>query len=329
MTRLYIGNSQGLERTLVSDPGVKRLLFRMAAPSSLSGALLLLLATIRCLGAIFRTRPNVTFSTGGYVSIPAVLASWILRIPIVMFLPDVVPGKAVSWLLPLCKYISVSTGDAAARLPTAKVRVTGYPVRSVFRSVTREQARVRFGIPADAFVLCVFGGSRGARALNQAVAANLPEILDRCHVLHICGDERLPEAQSAAPNLNGTLRDRYQLFPYLHDDDMAAALVAADLALCRSGASTIGELPAAGVPAILVPLPEAKVHQRENADFLMRHGAAVIVDNNSLARDLLSTVQGLIGDPERLEQMRQAARSLDRPDAASAIAAVVMQAATE
>lgn len=327
MTRLYVGNSQGLERTLVSDPRIKRLLYRMAAPSSLLGALLLLLATIRCLGAIFRVRPNVTFSTGGYVSIPAVLASWILRIPIVMFLPDVVPGKTISWLLPLCKYISVSTDDAVARLPASKVTVTGYPVRSVFRSVKREPARVRFGIPADAFVLCVFGGSRGARALNQAVAANLPHILELCYVLHICGDERLTEAQTAALNLNGTLHAGYQLFPYLHDDDMAAALVAADLALCRSGASTIGELPAAGVPAILVPLPEAKVHQRENADFLLHHGAAAIVDNDSLLRDLVPTVQSLISDPERLERMRQASRSLDRPDAASAIAAVVMQAA--
>jgi UDP-N-acetylglucosamine--N-acetylmuramyl-(pentapeptide) pyrophosphoryl-undecaprenol N-acetylglucosamine transferase len=108
---------------------------------------------------------------------------------------------------------------------------------------------------------------------------------------------------------------------------MAGALAAADLAVCRSGASTLGELPAVGLPAILIPLPEAAVHQRENARVLADAGAAVILDESDIGRRLGPTIEGLLGDRQRLTEMAQAARALDRPDAADAIARLILSTA--
>jgi UDP-N-acetylglucosamine--N-acetylmuramyl-(pentapeptide) pyrophosphoryl-undecaprenol N-acetylglucosamine transferase len=324
---MYLGSSRGLERSLVVAPDVRRFLIPMAPPTSPRGVALLALATLRSLLLIARTRPSVTFATGGYVSVPAGLASWLLRVPLVLFLPDVVPGKAVRWLVPLARRISVSTEDALTHLPPERTVVTGYPVREEFEGATRPAGRKRFDLPSDADVLCVFGGSQGARTINQALAACLPHLLSRCHVIHVCGQARLQEAEEAAASLSPEKRSRYRLFPYLEGRDMALALAASDLAVCRSGASVLGELPAAGAPAILVPLPAVAVHQGENAEYLVRRGAATVIDNETLGERLGPTIDGLLNDRPTLGRMAAAARSLFRPDAGAEIAAIVREAA--
>lgn len=323
----YLGSSRGLERDLVPRAGLPYFLLPMAAPTSPRGIALLVGAALRSVLVVRRLRPRVTFATGGYVSIPAVVASWLLRVPVIMFLPDVVPGRAVAWLLPLTRRIAVSTEDALRHLPATKTQVTGYPVREYFLHASRVQARRRFDLPPDATVLCVFGGSQGARAINQALAFSLRELLPHMHVVHICGDRRFDEARQAALFLSSEERSRYHLFPYLHDQDMADALAAADLTVCRSGASTIGELPFLGVPAILVPLPERKVHQHENAAYLERHGAAVVISDDALTGRLGPAVNDLLADRDRLAAMASAMRSLARPDAAERIAALIFEEA--
>jgi UDP-N-acetylglucosamine--N-acetylmuramyl-(pentapeptide) pyrophosphoryl-undecaprenol N-acetylglucosamine transferase len=323
----YVGGRRGLESALVPRTGVPSYFLPMAPPTSPRGVILLALATLRCIALLLRLRPKVTFATGGYVSVPVALASRLLHIPLVLFLPDVVPGKAVARLAPLARSIAVTSDAALAHLPAHRTIVTGYPVRDVFRAASRTSGRRRFRIPDDALVLCVFGGSQGSRAINEAVAPLLPGLLTQYHVLHICGEQRLPEAQRAASGLPDEPRSRYHLFPYLHDEAMAGALAAADLAVCRSGASTLGELPAVGLPAILIPLPEAAVHQRENARVLADAGAAVILDESDIGRRLGPTIEGLLGDRQRLTEMAQAARALDRPDAADAIARLILSTA--
>jgi UDP-N-acetylglucosamine--N-acetylmuramyl-(pentapeptide) pyrophosphoryl-undecaprenol N-acetylglucosamine transferase len=323
----YVGSAAGLERSLVPRTGIPCWFFPMAPPSSPRGLLLLSIATTRCLLLMTRVRPRVAFATGGYVSAPVVLAAWLLRVPIVLFLPDIVPGKAVTWLAPLARRIAVSVTEAVHYLPARKTVVTGYPVRSAFRQISRHDARRRFALPDHDPVVCVFGGSQGARSINQAIGRHLPRLLVACHLLHICGEHRLPEAESQAANLDPEQRSRYHLFPYLHDDDMAAALLAADLVLCRSGASTLGELPAAGVPAILVPLPEQAVHQRENAEYLAGQGAAVIISDAELGAHVDAAILDILGDTNRLARMAAAARRLDHPNAAACIADLIHQEA--
>jgi UDP-N-acetylglucosamine--N-acetylmuramyl-(pentapeptide) pyrophosphoryl-undecaprenol N-acetylglucosamine transferase len=250
-----------------------------------------------------------------------------LRIPVVLFLPDVVPGKAVSWLARFARRVAVSTDASCPYLPAGKTVVTGYPTRALFREASRESGRQRLAIPDDARLLCVFGGSQGSRSINQAVAGALPDLLQRCWVLHICGEQRYAEAEAAAAELPPDRRDRYFLFPYLHDVEMADALSASDLAICRSGASTLGELPMTGTPAILVPLPEPGVHQLENAAYMASAGAAVLVRDGELAVRLIDLVDGLLGDPDRLCAMSVACRRLARPDAAHDIAELVWEVA--
>jgi UDP-N-acetylglucosamine--N-acetylmuramyl-(pentapeptide) pyrophosphoryl-undecaprenol N-acetylglucosamine transferase len=287
----------------------------------------MILAVARSLLIVARTRPRVTIGTGGYVCVPACLASWLWRVPVVLFLPDVEPGKAVKALLPLVRRLAVTTEDSLAYVPHAKAVVTGYPLRLAFLHADRGRGRARFDIAPFDRVLCVFGGSLGARTVNTVVAAILPSLLRTAHVIHVCGRDRYAEVQEMTAYLSHDQRDRYHLVPYLDEEEMADALAACDLAVCRSGASVLGELPATATPAVLVPLPIAGVHQRANAEYLVHHGAAVMIDDESLGDQLSDVLELLLNDEGRLEQMAEASRSLARRDAADAIARIALEVA--
>lgn len=323
----FVGSSLGLERDLVPRSGTPGFYFPMRPPGSPQGIALLAMATVRCLILILRTRPLVTFATGGYVSVPASVASWLLRVPLVLFLPDVVPGRAVRWLVPLARIIAVSSEDARRRLPADKVVVTGYPVREAFTRATRLTGRQRFEIPDEEVVLSVLGGSQGARSINEALGPCLEQLLSRYHVIHVSGPQRYEEARALAERLPADRRERYHLFPYLHEEEMADALAAADLVLCRSGASVLGELPAAGAPGLLVPFPDPAVHQRENAEYLARYGAAMILKNEDLSSRLCDVLGRLLADRVGLACMAFASRVLGRRNAAGAIAEIVRHVA--
>ena len=154
-----------------------------------------------------------------------------------------------------------------------KAVVTGYPVRQEILALAgqRPLARQQLGLLADSPVLLVFGGSRGARSINQALAAALPALLPHCQVLHISGALDWPAVEAQAASLPDELRPRYHAYPYLHDE-MPLALAAADLVVARAGASTLGEFPALGLPSILAPYPYSGQHQDVNASYLAERG---------------------------------------------------------
>jgi UDP-N-acetylglucosamine--N-acetylmuramyl-(pentapeptide) pyrophosphoryl-undecaprenol N-acetylglucosamine transferase len=210
-----------------------------------------------------------------------------------------------------------TTSDVAlAHLPRGKTRVVGYPVRGEFWTTDRAAARARLGLPAEAKVVVVTGASLGAARVNEAVA--------RAHVLHITGPDKADEATAAREALPESLRDRYRIEEYF--DDMAAAMHAADVVISRAGASTLGELPAAGAASILVPGEYEGWSQAPNAEFLQEAGAAVMLRNAELDR-LGDTVLALLDDEQRRERMREAARTLARPNAADDLARLVMEVA--
>ncbi len=173
----------------------------------------------------------------------------------------------------------------------------------------------------DRRTLFVFGGSRGARSINRALLAALPTLLDEFQVIHISGTLDWGEVESAASVLSAEQRRYYRPHPYLHEQ-MGVAFRAADLVVARAGASMLGEAPAFGLPSVLVPYPHAWRYQKVNADYLADRGAAVRLDDASLPETLLPVVQELLRDGPRLEAMGRAARALDRPQAAKAIARV-------
>jgi len=265
-------------------------------------------------------RPDVVFVTGGYVCAPLVWAAHRQRLPILIYLPDVTPGLAVQRLAGYATQIAVSFAETTAFFP-GKAIVTGYPVRRQLRrrSLSKEEARQRFDLDPTQPTLLIFGGSRGSRSINQATASVLPDLLALAQVIHITGEVDREAAQRRVAGLGSEQSRRYRSFPYLHEE-MTAALCAADLAITRAGASTLGEFPALGLPAILVPLPISGQHQLPNARYLADRDAAIVIDDADLPGQLLPTVRELFDHPDRLHALGQASAALARPDAADRLA---------
>jgi UDP-N-acetylglucosamine--N-acetylmuramyl-(pentapeptide) pyrophosphoryl-undecaprenol N-acetylglucosamine transferase len=326
---LYIGGETGVERELVRAAGlpfwgIPAGPVRGQTPWRTAANLLRLLrGFFLALREIRRFQPGAVLATGGYVCAPVVLAARVLRVPVVIYLPDVRPGWAIQALSRLAAYTAVTSERSRDYLPGRRVVVTGYPVRPEIGRARRADGLRYFGLDGALPILLVMGGSQGAHAINAAIAARLPELLDRVQVIHLCGnrDEVNLLAQRAA--LPGRLQTRYVLRSYL-GSDLPLAVAAADLVIARSGASTMGEFPAAGLPAVLVPYPYAGAHQRLNAEVLSGAGAAVILDNADLDQ-LYDTVTSLLGDRARLLAMADAARALARPSAARAIAHLLIE----
>jgi UDP-N-acetylglucosamine--N-acetylmuramyl-(pentapeptide) pyrophosphoryl-undecaprenol N-acetylglucosamine transferase len=271
-----------------------------------------------------RHRPAAVFSTGGYGSFPVSLAAWLLRRPLVVFLPDVAPGLAVRVEKRLAARLATTTPAALDHLPRARTVVTGYPVRPEFFTLDRAAARSAIGVPADEPLIVVAGASQGSRALNEAVLRALEPLLARAWVVHITGAAGVEAAERARAALPPALAERY--LPAAFRADLPAVMVAADLGVFRAGASILGELPAAGLPAILVPGTFAGAHQRDNARWLAEQGAALVLEEDHLD-SLAARIDQLLDDPARLATMREAARSLARPAAAAEIARLIREVA--
>jgi UDP-N-acetylglucosamine--N-acetylmuramyl-(pentapeptide) pyrophosphoryl-undecaprenol N-acetylglucosamine transferase len=281
--------------------------------------------TIQARTALRGFAPQVVLSTGGYASFPVALAARSRKIPLAVYLPDLYPGWAVRSIARLAQRVAVTAEESLDRLPNGKGVLTGYPVREEFWQANRVDGRQRLGLDSEEKVLFVTGASQGAHSINLAVAGHLRGLLALCKVVHLCGNADETWLIGLRDELPQELRDRYHLFAYMHDE-IPWAMAAADLALCRSGASVLGELPAVALPAILVPYPYAGGHQRVNARYLADNGAAVILEDRDLG-SMLPLVGQLLHDVARLRSMSDAARRLARPDAADRIARLLLDLA--
>jgi len=213
--------------------------------------------------------------------------------------------------------IAVSAEDSKKYLGN-KVIVTGYPLRSDLLRWTRKDGRAALKLNYDLPVVLIMGGSKGARSINQAVVPQLPTLLEMAQIIHVTGELDWESVQEATAGLTSSQREHYHAFAYLHDE-MGAALAAADLAVARAGASTLGELPLHGLPAVIVPYPHAWRYQKVNADYLAQRGAAVILADE-LLQQLVRVITDLLQNPSKRRAMQTAMSSLSRPQAAQAIA---------
>ncbi|MCC7353242.1 MAG: UDP-N-acetylglucosamine--N-acetylmuramyl-(pentapeptide) pyrophosphoryl-undecaprenol N-acetylglucosamine transferase [Anaerolineae bacterium] len=326
---LFVGCVGGLEEGLAQRAGLPFVaitaggLHGLAPWAAARNAAKLAVGTWQARRIVRRFRPHAVLLTGGYVGVPVAAAAWASRVPSLVYLPDIEPALSVRMLARLARRIAVTVPASQAYFPPGKTVVTGYPVRPEFHNIDRETARRALGLEADLPVLLVFGGSRGARSLNRALASILEPLLALYQVVHISGALDAEEAKARREALYQPMRGRYHLYDYLHEE-MGQALAAADLAVSRAGASTLGEFPLFGLPAILVPYPYAWRYQRVNADYLMERGCAVRLDDERLASGLLPLLQELLADRQRLAEMSRRARALARPDAADRIAAELL-----
>ena len=263
-------------------------------------------------------KPDALFFTGGFVAFPMAWAGRAL--PSLLYVPDVEPGMALKALARFATKIALTTEESRAYFADPqKLAVTGYPLRADLGQWNRAKAREHFDIEPNKKVLLAFGGSKGARSINQAITYHLPEILKTADVIHISGELDWPRIEAYKAQLPLTLRGSYHAYPYLHEE-MGAALAAADLVVSRAGASCLGEYPHFGTPAILVPYPYAWRYQKVNADSLANHGAAEILEDAMLEPTLGATVRNLLHNAPRLAQMKKAMAGLAKPNAANEIA---------
>jgi UDP-N-acetylglucosamine:LPS N-acetylglucosamine transferase len=271
-------------------------------------------------------KPHVLFFTGGYVAAPMALAG--AKIPTVLFVPDIEPGLALKFLSYFSDVITVTTSDSHKYFSrSSRIVQTGYPLRADLSSWSREKATQHFGLSSNKPVLLVTGGSKGARSINNAVINNLRALLQIAQVIHISGALDWPMVEQAMGSLPADLKGDYLAMPYSHE--MGAALAAADLVLSRSGASSLGEYPFFGLPAVLVPYPYAWRYQKVNADYLVRQNAAVILQDELLDDTLLSVLRELIGNQGKRQEMGTAMKSLSHPNAAERIASQLLELAGE
>jgi UDP-N-acetylglucosamine--N-acetylmuramyl-(pentapeptide) pyrophosphoryl-undecaprenol N-acetylglucosamine transferase len=262
------------------------------------------------------------FFTGGYVAVPMALAG--RSIPSMLYVPDIEPGMALKSLAGFADVIAVTT-EQSQKFFKKKVFETGYPLRADLPLWDRSTAHSHLSISGRFPVLLVFGGSKGARSINLAVLNNLRPLLEKFEIIHISGDLDWSMVRYNREQLPGDLAARYHTFPYLHE--MGAALAAADLVVSRAGASSLGEFPLFGLPAILVPYPHAWRYQKVNADHLTRRGAAIILEDHSLDAHLLETLTVLLENPNKLKAMRAAMFELSHPRAADKIAGRLIELA--
>ena len=258
--------------------------------------------------------------TGGYVAIPMALAG--RSVKTLLYVPDIEPGLALKTLGRFSDKIAITTVESEHWFKDKeKMTVTGYPLREELKKWTRAEAQDYFKLDPSVPTILFMGGSSGARSINQAVVSILDQLLQNYQVIHLTGLLDWEKVQEATQNAG----DRYHAFPYLHE--MGAALAAADLAVSRAGASTLGEYPFFGLPAILVPYPYAWRYQKVNADCLVEREAAVLLRDEDLQSQLLSTIKEVLSDPQQLARMSRNMRSLSRPLAAERIAELLCEMA--
>lgn len=332
----FVGSADGMEAKLV--PHELFAAYHAVQSGPLNGvgvvraavsAIKLAIGILQSIGLILRLHPAGLFLTGGWATFPIALACWLLRVPIAIYVPDIEPALAIKFLSRLARIITVTTAESApyfpASIPRERIIETGYPLRPPMLKAARPEAIQHFKLDPARKTLLVWGGSRGSRSINEALGAILPDLLgDGLQVIHVSGELDWAAVQARREWLSDNEKLHYHAFPYLHDD-MALAFAAADIAASRGGASSLGEYPHFGLPAILVPYPYAWRYQKVNADWLASRGAAIRLDDGALRTDLLPTIRKLVGDPARLAAFGEASRKLARSDAADAIARTVLK----
>jgi undecaprenyldiphospho-muramoylpentapeptide beta-N-acetylglucosaminyltransferase len=326
---LWVGVEGGMEKELVSRAGIP---FRSIPAAGLHGVglralpgnLLRLFQGFAAARRVLRSfRPDVLFFTGGYVAVPVAVAG--RRLPALAYVPDTEPALALKSVARFVDRVAVTISDSKAYFaPNKPVTVTGYPLRAEVQGASQQEACATFNLDPDRPILLVTGGSLGSRSINQALMAILPDLLAEMQVVHVTGKLTWAEFEKERVTLPAALVSNYHAFPYLHSAEMAQAYAAADLVVSRAGASTLGEFPYFGLPAIMVPYPHAWRYQKVNADYLVRQGGAVVLEDAHLAEELLPTIKGIMDNPAKRAQMAAVMKSLAVPDAADQIANLLL-----
>jgi UDP-N-acetylglucosamine--N-acetylmuramyl-(pentapeptide) pyrophosphoryl-undecaprenol N-acetylglucosamine transferase len=336
---LYIGARGHQEEKLAVERGFKFIGFDVSGmPRGLSPRILVW--PFEMTGAVLSARsclksfnPTVVLGTGGYAAAPPLMAAQILAVPYAVHEPDAHPGLVNKLFAGKAKLVSCGMSGAVDTLKSSRGRVVvnGNPVGKRFVNLLRrESACAVLGLNPELKTMLITGGSQGARALNEAVFAALPNLLELkpdLQIIHQVGEKNIAEFKERLDE-NVLRSNRYFVRDYF--DDLSLGYAVSDFALCRSGAMTISEMAVTGCPAIFVPYPfGAADHQTHNARFVEASGGAVVIPQSSLtAESLISTVAGLLSSEERLQGMHRSMLALGKPQAAADLASQLKEVST-
>lgn len=327
----FAGTPDGVEAVLVQAEGIPFKGFEAAGfdrshPLSLMRGLRKVSRSADAAAKWFREiKPGAVVCFGGYACLPVGRAAKPMRVPVIVHEQNSVMGMANDYLSKNAAAVALTYASAGKSVADqSKVILTGNPVRSSVLKATREEGRAYLGIPEDATVLLVFGGSLGARHINTALVQMKNDLLalDKVHVVHITGPKELETVEEALA-LTDEEKKRYQVMGY--QDHMGETLAATDLVVSRAGASSLAEISARCIPAVLIPFPYATAdHQTANATEYVERGAAVLISDDKVENTSFSEiVLALLQDEEMREAMKEAAATFETQDAAAHLADVV------
>lgn len=322
---LFVGTERGLEAKVVPAAGFRLATIKasglkgMGPARIVAGLLALPLAFVQSLQILRSCRPDVVLGVGGYASGPLVLMAWLMRIPTAVQEQNALPGLTNKILGRFVDAVFVAFDEARPFFPAGKVQLVGNPIR---RKLMDNYLRSRSG--SDRFQLLIFGGSLGAKGINERMIQALEHLeaeKGSLRIIHQTGKHDV-EAVRAAYQQKGFDAEVVEFI-----DDMSAAYARADLVVCRAGATTLAELTVCKKPSLLIPFPHATDnHQEVNARAMVESGAALMFKESALTgQELARTILALKAEPQRLRQMEKKAGLLGRPEAAKELADVCVE----
>lgn len=291
----------------------------------------IIFGAVRGVFTVFSIYPDVVFGKGGYASFPAIFAARLLRIPIVIHESDSAPGRVNKWAGKFAKRIAVSFKEAAEYFPAEKTAWTGQPIRmEIEQASPKDKALEYFKLESNVPTILVLGGSQGAELLNNTVLEALPALVQNYQVIHQTGlkNFKIVSGQAEVALDKSANKARYTPVAFLNSLSMKMAAGAADLIISRAG-STLFEIAAWGVPAILVPFTNSNAnHAKKNAFNYARSGASTVIEEMNMTGNILfSEVSRLLADPKTLLHMSASAKAFHKPDGALTIAREIVDIA--
>ncbi len=326
---LWVGSEGGMERDLVTKAGVDYISIPAAGIHGVGihrlprNGIQIIRGLIAARRVIKKFKPDQLFFTGGYVAVPMALAG--LQIPTLLYVPDIEPGMALKYLARLANCIALTAEESKQYFPIKKkMVVTGYPVRAGLSAWEKDEAYRIFDLTPQLPTLLVTGGSLGSLSINNAITKLLPKLLKEMQIIHLTGKATWSQFEHVRETLSFEDAQRYRSYPYLYEK-MGAAYTVSDLVISRAGASTLGEYPEFGIPAILVPYPYAWRYQKVNADYLVGRNAAVLLEDSEMHEKLLPLITGLMEDHSRRQKMKEAMRKTANRNSTEVIAKLIIE----
>lgn len=324
----YVGNPDNLEHEIVKKNGYKFLPVKISGMPRKFGFALILwffqlqFAIFKALFYVKKYKPNVILGTGGYVSAPTLFAAGIDGTPYMIHDSDAKPGIVSKYVSPNASCVSLAFESAKKYINSKCIHINGNPIRSEFKTLSKNEARAKLGLENKPTV-CIMGGSQGAKSINYAAVEIIQKLVDEYDLQIIF--------QTGKKNYDLTYFKLKEIYPNFEDnknilfkpyfEDMVSVLKASDIAISRAGSLSISELCASGVASILIPYPHAAAdHQRKNANYMVEKRATLYLEDADTTKDtLLIAVEQLLDNPEKLRTIQINALSLAKPDATQEI----------